>query len=78
MTREETIINFLKRNNLLIGNNCLPEGYKPHYNLKQINLFSNLEVTQKELNHMERNGLISHYWFKDHENCYYVKEGDAK
>lgn len=43
-----------------------------HYNCKQINLFSNLNVKEKELKAMEKIGLVNHIYFKSHGNCYYA------
>lgn len=72
MNRKELIINFLKQDNILVSIGKRPENIKPHYNLRQINIFSGLKVTQNELDSLEKQGLINHYWFYDHGNCYYV------
>ena len=48
------------------------EGIPAHYNCAQINMWSNLNVTEKEMKAMEKAGLVKHFWFKDHGNCYYA------
>ena len=43
-----------------------------HYNCDQINMWSNLNVKEKELKAMEKLNLVGHFYFKDHGNCYYA------
>lgn len=71
MNRTEQIIDFLKNSHIF--------EEPAHYNVWQINAFSAgpkwnnpLNVTEKEMLLLERNGKIKHYYTKDHGNCYYV------
>lgn len=79
MTEHQTLIyNFLKYHHLEepdfcpIGMDRLENDIFPHYNCKQIELFGNIHTTKKEMSKMEKLGLVKHYWFKDHGNCYYA------
>ena len=53
-------------------NRFIPDGIPVHYNCHQINMWSNLNVKEYELKNMEKLGLVKHFWFKDHGNCYYA------
>ncbi len=70
MNRFEQIYNFLKNTDYLVHG--FLSSVPIHYNCKQINMFSNLNVKESELKQMERLGMIKHFWFKDHGNCYYA------
>ena len=50
----------------------MDDGVPVHYNCDQINMWSNLSVKENELKAMEEQGLVKHFWFKDHGNCYYA------
>lgn len=69
--REQLIYDFLKNSRFLIstkGN----DDEQQHYNVRQINLFSDLKVTEKELKQMENKGYLTHVFTKSHGNCYYA------
>ena len=53
-------------------NRFLKDGTPVHYNCDQINMWSDLNVRESELKAMEKSGLVKHFWFKDHGNCYYA------
>ena len=69
--RELLIYNFLKESRFLITLDG-DETKQQHYNVRQINLFSDLQVTEKELKALENKGYLTHTFTKFHGNCYYA------
>lgn len=75
--KQRLIIDFLKNSNVFQEQ----DGYKAHYTLRQINIFSggrcfkhHLDVRKKEMTELEKLGVVGHYYFPDiHETCYYAK-----
>ena len=70
MNRFEQIYHFLKNTDYLVHD--FLSSAPIHYNCKQINMFSDLNVKESELKQMEKLGMIKHFWFKSHGNCYYA------
>ncbi len=69
--REQLIYDFLKNSRFLL---TLSEDdtKQQHYNVRQINLFSKLRVTETELKALEDKGYLTHTFTKYHGNCYYA------
>lgn len=69
--REQLIYDFLKNSRFLLTLSG-DKTKQQHYNVRQINLFSDLQVTEKELKTLENKGYLTHTFTKYHGNCYYA------
>ena len=69
--REQLIYDFLKNSRFLLTLSE-DETKQQHYNARQINLFSDLQVPEKELKTLEKKGYLTHTFTKSHGNCYYA------